>query len=241
MLRASTSRRDRWRNAVKALDEARLWAAFTGMERAGARDRVRPALAAVLARLGQPAEAWQSLEEDLGRGLLDELAAREDLRLATAERARLRELTTALERLDKLVETTPKDLDQADRAKQFEEMKRQRGQASIVLGEFQAKLVRDHGPLAGRVAGLNDIQAALPADAALIAWVDIPPVGPNAADPNGEHWGVVVRSRGIPAWVRIAGTGSNGPGPKTTPASRRNSAQSCGDAPDQHGRSTAAD
>ncbi len=36
----------------------------------------RAALAAVLARLGQPAEAWQALEEDLGRGLLDELAAR---------------------------------------------------------------------------------------------------------------------------------------------------------------------
>ena len=68
----------------------------------------RPALAAVLARLGQPAEAWQSLEEDLGRGLLDELAARQDLRLAPAERARLRELTAELERLDRLVETTPK-------------------------------------------------------------------------------------------------------------------------------------
>ena len=44
--------------------------------------RARPRLAAVLARLGQPAEAWQPLEEDLGRGLLDELAARQDRRLA---------------------------------------------------------------------------------------------------------------------------------------------------------------
>ena len=171
---------------------------------------MRPALAAVLARLGQPAEAWQALEEDLGRGLLDELAARQDRRLAPAERARLRELTAELERLDKLVETTPKDLDQAERAKRFEELKRQRELASIALGEFQTKLVRDHGPLAGQVARLNEIQAALPADAALVAWVDIPPAGPNAADPDGEHWGVVVRSRGIPAWVPIAGTGPDG-------------------------------
>ena len=202
--------RDRWLSAVKSLDAARLRVAFTGLERAGTKESVRPALAAVLARLGQPAEAWQPLEEDLGRGLLDELAARQDQRLAPAERARLRELTAELERLDKLVETTPKDLDQAERAKRFEDLKRQRELASIALGEFQTKLVQDHGPLAGQVARLNEIQAALPADAALVAWVDIPPAGPNAADPDGEHWGVVVRSRGIPAWVPIAGTGPDG-------------------------------
>jgi hypothetical protein len=164
----------------------------------------------VLARLGQPAQAWQSLEEDLGRGLLDELAARQARRMAPGERARLRELIAALERLDKLVETTPKDLDQAERAQRFADLKRQRELASIALGEFHTKLVQDHGPLAGQVANLKGIQAALPADAALIAWVDIPPAGPNAADPDGEHWGVVVRSRGIPAWVPFAGSDPKG-------------------------------
>ena len=52
---------------------------------------IREDLAAVLARLGQPEEAWQQLEENLGRGLLDELAARSDRRLSPAERARLLE------------------------------------------------------------------------------------------------------------------------------------------------------
>jgi tetratricopeptide (TPR) repeat protein len=202
--------RDRWLNAVKSLDAARLRIAFTGLERAGAPSSPRPALAAVLARLGQPADAWQTLEEDLGRGLLDELAARKDRKLAPVERARLRELIGALERLDRLVETTPKDLDQAGRAKRFEELKRQRELASIALGEFQTKLVAAYRALAGQVAALNEIQAALPVDAALVAWVDIPPAGPNAADPDGEHWGVVVRSRGIPDWVPIAGTGKDG-------------------------------
>ena len=89
-------------------------------------------------------------------------------------------------------------------------MKRQRELASIALGEFQTKLVQDHGPLAGQVATLNESQAALPADAALVAWVDIASAGVSAADPDGEHWGVVVRSRGIPTWVAIAGTGPNG-------------------------------
>jgi tetratricopeptide (TPR) repeat protein len=202
--------RDRWLKAVKSLDKARLGVAFTGLERAGSKPSPRPALAAVQARLGEPAGAWQSLEEDLGRGLLDEVFARQDRRLAPAERDRLRELIAALEQLDKLVETTPKDLDQAERAKRFADMKHQRELASIALGEFQTKLARDDKALAGDVAGLNKIQAALPADVALVAWVDIPPAGPNAADPDGEHWGVVVRSRGVPAWIPIAGTGADG-------------------------------
>ena len=202
--------RDHWLRAVKSLDKARLRVAFTGLERTGAEQPIRSALAAVLARLGQPAQAWQTLEDDLGRGLLDELAARLDQKLAPPERTRLRELTTELERLDKLVEATPKDLGRAERAKRFEDLERQRELASIALGEFQTRLVKDYGPRAGQVATLNAIQAALPADAALIAWVDIPPAGPSAADPDGEHWGVVVRSRGIPAWVPIAGTGPDG-------------------------------
>jgi tetratricopeptide (TPR) repeat protein len=203
--------RDRWQRAVKSLDAVRLRVAFTGLDRAGGAElSVRPSLAAVLARLGQPAEAWQPLEQDLGRGLLDELAARQDRRLAPGERTRLRELTSALERLDRLVESTPKDLDEAERAKRFEELERQRTLASIALGEFQGQLVQEYGALAGQVATLNQIQAALPADAALVAWVDIAPYGPSAADPSGEHWGVVVRSRGVPVWVAMAGTGQSG-------------------------------
>ena len=171
---------------------------------------IRPALAAVQARLGQPVEAWQTLEADLGRGLLDELAARQDRSLSDAERTRLRGLTAALGSLDRLLESTPKELDKAGRAKRFEDLKRQRELASIALGDFQTKLVQDHQALAGRVAQLNEIQKSMPADFALVAWVDIPPAGPAAADPDGEHWGVVVRSGGVPAWVSIVGTGPGG-------------------------------
>jgi tetratricopeptide (TPR) repeat protein len=202
--------RDRWLHAVQSQDQVRLRVAFTGLERAETKESVRLWLAAALARLGQPAEAWQSLEEDLGRGLLDELDARQDRRLTPAERGRLHELTTELERLDRLVEANPQDLDQAERAQRFAELRRQRERASIALGEFQTRLVQDHGPLAGQVARLNAIQAALAAEAALVAWVDLPAAGPTAADPDGEHWGVVVRSRGIPAWVPISGTARDG-------------------------------
>ncbi len=203
--------RDLWLRAVTNLDRARLRAAFSGLERASdVKFTVRPVLAAVLARLGEPVEAWNTLEEGLGRGLLDELAGREDQRLSPEERARLRELTTELEGLDKLVQTTPANLHEAERAKRFEDLKHRRELASIALGEFQAKLVQDHGPLAGQVAKLNEIQAALPADAALITWVDFALRLPGAADVDGEHWGVVVRSQGTPNWVAIDGTGPGG-------------------------------
>jgi hypothetical protein len=127
-----------------------------------------------------------------------------------AERSRLRELTAELDQLDRLIEANPTGLHDAGRAKRFEGLKRQRERASIALGGFQAKLLRDYRARAGELAGLSEIQAALPADAALVAWVDIPPVGPSAADPDGDHWGVVVRSRGVPVWVAVRGTGADG-------------------------------
>jgi tetratricopeptide (TPR) repeat protein len=204
--------RDKWLKGEKGQGLARLRSAFTGMERvrahAGADESAaRLGLAAVLARLGQPAEAWRRLEADLGRGLLDELAARTDTQFTPAERARLRQLTAEL---DRLAEANPTDLDHAERAKRYEDLKRQRELSKIALGEFQTKLLRDYGVRARDVAGLTEVQAALAADTALVAWVDIPPVGPNAADPDGDHWGVVVRSRGVPAWVAVPGSGADG-------------------------------
>jgi tetratricopeptide (TPR) repeat protein len=199
--------RDQWLLAVKSWDAARLLISFRGLDRAQANLPRGTSLAAVQARLGQPAEAWQALEHDLGRGLLDELEARHDRRLTPGDRARLRELTATLERLDRLVETPPQGLDQAGRANRFEDLVHQRELASIALGEFQTQLVQEYGALAGQVARLKEIQAALPTDAALVAWVDSPPKRPHSADPNDEHWGVVVRARGAPAWVPIAGTG----------------------------------
>jgi tetratricopeptide (TPR) repeat protein len=223
--------RDQLQRAVKCQDKASLQIAFTGLERVGAVLSMRSPLAAVQAQLGEPAEAWQSLEAELGRGLIDEVAAREDRRLSPDERARLRDLIAALERLDRLVESTPKDLDGAERSKRFESLRRDRELASIALGEFQTGLVRDHPALAGPVATLGEIQAVLPADAALLAWVDLPPVGPKAADPDGEHWGVVVRARGVPSWVAPLGAARMGCGPTTTPGSRTASGQGCGAGP----------
>src|SRR5262249_45161580 len=137
--------RDQFQIAVQSLDKTRLRVAFAGLERAARSEPARRRLAVLLARLGQPIEAWEALEKDLGRGLLDELAARQDRRLTPGEQARFRELIAELERLDKLAESAPKELEKAGRAERFEELKRHRDVVNIALGEFQTKLVQKHG------------------------------------------------------------------------------------------------
>jgi CHAT domain-containing protein len=70
-------------------------------------------------------------------------------------------------------------------------------------------LAQRHGPAAGQVYELARIQAQLPADAALVSWVDIRGK-PKAADPSGEHWACLVRQRGLPLWVKLPGSGEQG-------------------------------
>jgi CHAT domain-containing protein len=56
------------------------------------------------------------------------------------------------------------------------------------------------------VAPLAQLQAALPADAAFVAWVDV-------ADTSGgvqEHWGCVVRPQGETHWEHLPGSGREG-------------------------------
>jgi CHAT domain-containing protein len=59
------------------------------------------------------------------------------------------------------------------------------------------------------VYDLARIQALLPADAALLSWIDLQS-RPEAADPQGEHWACIVRRRGDPVWVRLPGSGPKG-------------------------------
>jgi hypothetical protein len=80
-----------------------------------------------------------------------------------------------------------------------------------------------HGVLAGRVADLASIQKALPADSALLGWVDREGE-PKAKDPSGEHWAVLVRPAGEPLWTRLPGSGPAGcscPLPEVFPPDER--------------------
>ena len=75
------------------------------------------------------------------------------------------------------------------------------------LVQLEAELVRKYQVAAGKVSGLDEIQAQLHPEAALVGWLDLKTL-PQAADPKGDHWACVVRRRAAHrVWVRIEGTG----------------------------------
>jgi tetratricopeptide (TPR) repeat protein len=190
---------------------SRLHIAASGLGRAAKTSEHTPlmALAAVLARNGKPAEAWHWLEQGLGRGAWDDLSAR--LRRTPAEQLRQAELNARLQRLDLLLAQLPSsDKLTAEQKQQRADLLDRRLKAQAELTHFSQDLEAKYGPVAGKIFGRQQIQASLPADAALLCWIDLNPVGPKAADPDGEHWAVLLRAQGEPLWQRLRGSGSKG-------------------------------
>jgi CHAT domain-containing protein/Flp pilus assembly protein TadD len=166
-------------------------------------------LASTLVRNDKPDLAWQRLEEHLGRGTWDDLSAR--LRRPAVEQARQIKLSNQLDRLDQQLERiiaakepTP------EQEQQRKDLLTRRRQAQDELDSLTAELEKKYGPTAGQVFPRQEIQQALAPDTALIAWIDVRPAGPKAADPNGEHWAVLLRATGGPIFERMSGSGPNG-------------------------------
>jgi tetratricopeptide (TPR) repeat protein len=200
-----------WLRAAAAFARARLRLAHSGLERAtltGKRSPL-PELAAVLARNGKAAQAWQRYEESLARGTWDDLSAR--LRRPPTEQAKQAALLARLDRLDQLIEKAMTVKEETPPQKQQrEDLLGQRRTAQEELDAFVAHLEKTYGPAAGQVFDLPRIQAALAEDTALVGWTDLPPAGPKAADPSGEHWAFLLRSKGDPVCVRLQGSGGAG-------------------------------
>jgi tetratricopeptide (TPR) repeat protein len=198
-----------WQEAADRFARARLRQAASGLERAtgtGAHSPL-PYLAAVLARNGKPEAAWRRFEEGLALGTWDDLSAR--LRRPPAEQARQTDLVNRLNRLDQLVEhTLAAQEPTAEQKKRREDLLSQHRQVRQELDAFARHLEQAYGPAAGQVFDRAQIQATLPADVALVGWLDLPG-NPKAADRDGEHWAVVLRSAGGPAWIRLRGSGPN--------------------------------
>jgi CHAT domain-containing protein/tetratricopeptide (TPR) repeat protein len=189
--------------AARSHDAARLGVAAAGLDRAAfaAKFSPHPLLAAARARAGQPAEAWAALEAGLGRGLLDQLAQCHGLALTAAEqgeRDRLRARRGTLEGRILALVRRPRRTDAED--KDLAGLLGQRRELEEALAGLAAAVSRRE------VATLAQLQAALPTDAAFVAWVDV-------TDPTGalqEHWGCVVRAKGEPHWERLPGSGPEG-------------------------------
>jgi tetratricopeptide (TPR) repeat protein len=180
-----------WQASRPALEAARFHLSASGFDRslAGARSpNPYAALAIGLARLGQPANAFRAAEAGLARGLLDDLAALPGGN-PQEEAARLRRLDARLLALYGRALT-------ADQRRLRDELTRQRER---VLGELSRLAA---AASARQVLPLGQIQAHLPADAALVLWLD--------DDALGEHRACVVRREGPPSWQALPGSGPGG-------------------------------
>src|SRR5262249_417475 len=132
----------------------------------------------------------------LGRGTGDDLAAR--LRRPAVERqrqtqlqAQLRLLQTRLEKLAVARALSPTQKQQRERL--LDEQLR----AQDELARFSREVREKYGPVGGQVLDVTDLQKALPADGAFLAWLDF----------KGEHWAVLLKAKGGPVWARLPGSG----------------------------------
>lgn len=167
-------------------------------------------LAALQAKRGAHREARTTLEEFLGRGLLDDLSVKQSRPLTLTEsqhEADLNEERRAIdERIGLLTAAQAKRPDDAELHRSLEVFTRRRQRLLGELTELQAEFVQRYGPAAGEIFPLERIQSQLKPDEALVAWVDCEPPAYAAPRP-GMHFACIVRQTGDPLWVRLPGTG----------------------------------
>jgi tetratricopeptide (TPR) repeat protein len=197
-----------WRAAAESLERSRRALSRSGLERAQA-TRMDPlsALATALARQDQGREAWRYWESNLARGLLDDLSLRQLRPLNAEERRQEADLLGPLQRLEEQIgQLAARSRRNQDDDRRLEQLRNQEGTLRGRFLELEQALEARYGTFAGKAAAFEDIQAALPADAALVGWIDLRPRGPRAS----YHWACVVRKRGDPVWVQTPGSGKSG-------------------------------
>ena len=196
--------------AAESFEGARRQAGFAGLERTrfAADNSPLPILiTAAAARAGKSAEAWRYLETNLARGLLDDLTA---CRRTDEERLREQKLARQVDQFDKQITALLNRPEVTDVARdQVQRLRRQREAAQKDLSEFEATLAKKYSAAAGEIFELPRIQARIPKDAALIAWIDFT-ARPKGHDPAGEHWACVIRREAAPTWVALPGGGDKG-------------------------------
>src|SRR5262249_3992614 len=198
-----------WTTAAAILERTRGARGVSGLERSLTSRSPLPALALALARQSRPREAWSRWESDLARGLLDDLSARQPRPLNTEQRRREADLAGQLQRLDeRITRLATKARRTQDEDKQLDALRSQQSALRGQWVEFQNALEREYQALAGKPATLEDVQKALPGDAALVGWLDV----------YRRHWACLVRRDGAPVWVETTGGGPEG---RCTPQDHR--------------------
>ena len=173
-----------------------------------------PALAVALARQNRPREAWARWESDLARGLLDDFSARLLRPLTLDHHRREADLAGQLQRFDeRITRLAVKARRTQVEDRQLDALRNDRAYSTAQWVEFQNAL--DHSikltPASPR--RLEGVQKALPADAALVGWLDLRAIiGPAR------------RREGDPTWVNVLARVPTTPGPRRTSSGPRSGA-----------------
>jgi hypothetical protein len=188
---------------ARGYEAVRLDTATAGLERAayGAKHSPYAFLAAARSRAGRSVDAWEALEADLARGLLDEIAQRRGIGLTAAElseRNTLRAQQTALDPL--ILDLVRRKARTAAEGEELGQLTEHRRQLEKSLSELSVKVS------SRELASFARFQAALPADAAWIAWVDVSDLFGGVQ----EHWSCVVLPKGDPRWEQLPGSAPDG-------------------------------
>ncbi len=186
--------------AAAAYEATRLTFAGHGLDRAvfGAERSPYSLLATTQVHLRNPSAAWATAENNLARGLSDELAFRRKVTLTPDEQ---KEQTALNARLNQL---QPRILQLLSKQESTDREKDELTKLQVERRTLEAKLAELAVTLSQReLSSLPDVQAAIPADAALVLWVDV-----SSRGGAHEHWGCVVRGTGEPNWEHLPGTGT---------------------------------
>jgi CHAT domain-containing protein len=190
-------------SSAASYEAARQNVARGGLERAayGAARSPYRTLAAIRSHLGLSTPSWEVLEADLARGLLDEMATRRGSGLTPDAKRRRDELRDRVNPINTriLARATRSKRTDAE-IKELDQLIEQRRGLEKSLIELAVTGSRRE------VASLAQVQTALPADAAFVAWVDV-------SDKSGglqEHWGCVARPNRDARWERLQGSGPDG-------------------------------
>jgi CHAT domain-containing protein/tetratricopeptide (TPR) repeat protein len=185
--------------ACRSFQLALLHVDFAGLDRAAFRTRsslsIRNSpqlfLAFLRARSGQADAAWMAFEQYLARGLLDEIAARH--RIYSAEQwQQLASLRSRWQVLDQQLLALANRSD-AESRRQREWLRERLDAAGRELRDLQARLAKEHGPVAGAILDRKQIQQSMPDDTALLGFLDV----------RSESWACLLRRRGAVLWVRL--------------------------------------
>ena len=202
-----------WMTAAGIAERTRQARGPSGLERAEgvALSDVLAPLALALARQGQFTQAWTRWESSLARGLLDDFSARKLRPLTREEQHHESDMRGQLQQLDEQIRRlVVKAARNQDEDRRIEELRRWYGEVRGRFVAFENDFDERYRALAGDPATLAEVRNGIPADAALVGWLSIQPLGETYPSTRPHHWTCVVRKSGSPIWIKLAGSGAAG-------------------------------